>query len=192
MTTHPTSLSISRRTALASAGSLGLVLVARGLIASAQDASPEATPYPMTDHPLIGVWQWTDPTDPNNIYAYAIFSDEGSYTEGWSPRWGVSLGTWQATGERTADLVYVQQPREPRDLFDPTQVMEGNALSPDIAGMSIWRLSLTVDATGNTLTPAGGFEVFDDQGEVIYAQAFDGIGTRMVVASTAAAATPAS
>jgi hypothetical protein len=182
--------------ALASAGTLGLALAARGLIVSAQEASPEATPYPMTDHPLIGVWQWADPTDPKNIYAYAICSEEGYYTEGVWEFFGsilLPLGTWRATGERTAEAVFVQQALVPRDLFDPAQVMEGNTFAPpDSANLSIWRLALTVDATGNGLTQTGGFEAFNAAGEVIHTQTFDGIGTRLVRASAAEGATPVS
>ena len=45
--------------------------------------------------------------------------------------------------------------------------MEGNALSPDIARMSVWRLSLTLNETGHTLTQPGGFEAFDSEGMII-------------------------
>ncbi len=52
--------SASRRTALASAGALGLALATRGLLATAQEATPAATAFSTFDHPMIGTWQWTN------------------------------------------------------------------------------------------------------------------------------------
>jgi hypothetical protein len=185
---------LNRRTLLGGAGALAAAgLGARLGAVAAQDATPVATAFPMAGHPVIGVWQWADPSDPSHIYAYAIFSDVGGYVEGiWRFRGPLLLpmGTWRATGERTADLVFAQQPIVARDLFDPTQLLQGNALAAGFADMTVWRLSLTVDETGTTLTQTGGFDAFDGEGTVIYSQDFDGIGTRMAPVPTAAEFTP--
>jgi hypothetical protein len=175
---------MSRRRALAglATGGMSADLAQTLPHATAQHASPAATAFPMADHPVIGVWAWLDPTDPSNAYAYATFTEEGTYTEAWSLRFGLALGSWRATGERTADLVYTQQPVIAPDVFDPDRVMEGHALKPPTsASMSVWRLALTVDANGNTLNQVGGFDAYDMEGRIVHSHEFDGIGTRMVI-----------
>jgi hypothetical protein len=84
--------SVSRRRVLAGAGALGLTVAARGLLASAQEASPEATPYPLANHPLIGARQWTNlsATPPDNI-DYAVVNVDGTYVE-YNSFTGVGMG----------------------------------------------------------------------------------------------------
>lgn len=48
-------LTFSRRNALIGLGIGGLAIAAHGRGASAQDASPVATAYPMDGHPLTGL-----------------------------------------------------------------------------------------------------------------------------------------
>src|SRR5689334_14316768 len=93
---------ITRRTALAGpgAGALGLALAPRGLGASAQDATPVATPFPLAGHPVIGVWQITlEAGNPGSAVALFYFGEGGEFTVAASEN-NIHVGAWRATGER--------------------------------------------------------------------------------------------
>jgi hypothetical protein len=80
------------------------------------------------------------------------------------------------------------QPIVPQDLFDPTHVLEGTTLQAD---MSIWRMTLTLSDTGNTMTSSGGYEAFDGAGTKVYSEGpWEMKWTRMVPDPTAPVATP--
>lgn len=58
----------------------------------------EGTPTAMAEHPLVGAWQWrNNPDDPNASITYAIFHDDGTYTE-YDPVLEVGIGVWRPTG----------------------------------------------------------------------------------------------
>ena len=96
--------SASRRTALASAGALGLTLASRGFMATAQVATPAATAFSTFDHPLIGTWQWTNFPDTSYEHVtFATFTQGGGYVEVSDMLLQfLAIGVWRATGERTA------------------------------------------------------------------------------------------
>jgi hypothetical protein len=133
--------------------------------AVAPAATPTAPLFPRTDHPIIGVWGWYDPCAPYKDYSYAIFDQDGTYTE-YDDFGGVSVGRWRATGERTVELATIVQ--HPISSFDgmfepgftlPESVFEGRQATT-------WR-AIEVDETGNTLTGTGYYEPRDDSGAVI-------------------------
>ncbi len=48
----------------------------------------------MALHPIVGAWQWSNnPGDPTASYTYAIFHNDGTYTE-YDPiwAWGLACG----------------------------------------------------------------------------------------------------
>jgi hypothetical protein len=186
--TSNTAPSVSRRTALAglSAGGLGLVLATRRLGASAEDATPAATPFPMADHPLVGVWQMEN----QGVWSFGGEGNFGLFEPTGFGRLCV-VGEWRPTGERTAELVFVLQGIELKDLFDPGQAAEPYELSPRF---TVWRVSAEVDASGNTMTIAGEWNAVME-GTPQPVQAEDKVqdtGIRMAPVSTQAGSTPTS
>src|SRR5215213_6598435 len=82
---------------------LTLVVVAVQPEISAQDA----TPGPAAAHPVVGAWiVTTDTTMDVNLPALAVATADGTYIES-HPDLGVGVGTWKATGIRTAELTIV-------------------------------------------------------------------------------------
>jgi len=190
MTTSRPDATVSRRTALAGlgVGALGLALAARGLGASAQDATPAPTPFPMTDHPIVGVWQFDQELrQPGTDIYNAIFSNQGTYVDSSLDDAWFAIGTWRATGERTAELFTSLQDLVPQDEFAADYVPEGNVFEP---GVVAHRISYEVDATGNSMTGTGMVEIYNADGTLHGSYGYEGIGTRMVVVPTQAAATP--
>jgi hypothetical protein len=192
MTPSRTTDSISRRTALAGMGALGLALATRRLDAFAQDATPAATAFPMTDHPIIGAWKWYDPCNPDTAYFYAIFDADGAYVD-YDDFAGVSVGRWRATGERTVELATIVQHIISFDgMFEP-----GFQLPEDVfegGQATTWR-AIEVDETGNTLTARGYYEPRDDSGAVAVHLEFEdecNFELKATRLSTVSIATPAS
>jgi hypothetical protein len=193
MTTSNTAPSVSRRTALAGlgAGALGLALATRRLNAFAQDATPTATPFPMAGHPIIGMWRFDiEVRQPGTDLAYFDYTNDGTFVASGERGDWVAFGNWRATGERTAEVFYVLQGIPTQHVFAPDYVPVANVLDP---GMITLRISLEIDATGNTVTASGEGTIYRSDGTV--ANVFSGddtrmIGTRMEVVPTAAAATP--
>ena len=187
MTSFRTATPVSRGVALAGlgAGALGLALAARGLGASAQGA----TPFPMTDHPIVGVWQFDQELrQPGTDIYNAIFSNQGTYVDSSLDDSWFAIGTWRATGKRTAELFTSLQDLVPQDGFAADYVPEGNVFEP---GVVVHRISYEVDATGNAMTCMGMVEIYNADGTLRGSYGYEGIGTRMAVFSTHAAATPA-
>jgi hypothetical protein len=156
-------------------------------------ATPSATPFPRAGHPIIGVWKVdVDPGNPSVIW-HPTFGKDGTYVMYDTDSAGkptVSIGTWKPTGEHSVELVFIMQPIVPQDMFDPTRVLKGSELKPS---MEIWRLTLTLDETGNTMTSRGGYEEFDDQGTKVFSSGpVEMNWTRMVPDPTAPVATPTS
>jgi hypothetical protein len=178
---------VSRRTALVGlgAGALGLALATRHLDASAQDASSTATPYPIADHPIIGMWQFDiEIRQPGTDLAYFDFTKGGTFVGSGERGDWVAFGNWRATGARSAELFYVLQGIPDQQVFAPDYVPAGNVFAPDMITL---RISLEIDATGNTV--AGGGEGTIYRGDGTIANEFDGdnarmIGTRMEVVPT--------
>ena len=177
---------LSRRVALlgAGVGALGVVLAGGVSAASAQEGTPAAR----SSHPAAGLWQWTNyPGEPNTDISYAILTGAGTYADAWYGRL-VSVGEWRATGDRTADLVIVtnelisltdlfaQSPvAVPADLYEATPV-------------TLWRIALEFDETGNHFTATGTAERQDESGTVLDSYPYTGLGDRMTLAAGPVAA----
>jgi hypothetical protein len=158
--------------------------------AVAPAASPTATPYPRTDHPIIGAWLWDyDTCRPGTNTTFVVFDADGTYIE-YQNFPGVTIGRWWATGERTVELYAITQKPAQLDKFEP-----GGSLPKDlIVGdqVSEWQ-AIEVDETGNALTARGYYEPRDASGDVIVHLEFgDECNYEMVATrlSTVSIATP--
>jgi len=194
MTRSTSSSPISRRTALAGlgAGGLGLAALTVSSPTFAQDASPEATVYPLTDHPVIGSWQWTNlPNTPMESISFAIFTATSVYVETGDvdPNHGfVALGAWRPTGERTAELVQTGQTISLDAVFASGSFTQECLLA---RGTMNLRVMIEIDGTGNRLTGEGSVEEPDTNGGVTVLESFRGRGDRLTIAVDTFA-TPAS
>lgn len=151
---------------------LGSAVVISRLPAAAQEATPDATDLmAMATHPLVGAWQWSNnPGDPLASYTYAIFHDDGTYTE-YDPALGVGIGVWRPTGERTADLTIVFQDIDPaQEVFAP--------------GWASFWVAIEVDETGKAMMGEGNLEARRPNGEVVAQFPYTGFGTRLTVDTT--------
>lgn len=154
------------------------------------EATPSQSFVPRAGHPIIGVWLLdNDPSLPGQNLSHAQFSENGTYIE-YHAEAGLSIGTWQVTGERSADLIFTIQRLVYRDLFDPDQTIEGSEFDPT-AFLQVWRVSIEIDESGNAMTLEGDFDIFDAAGTLMESHHYEGIGQRMDVVSTTAEATPA-
>jgi hypothetical protein len=141
--------------------------------ATAQDATPTAR----AAHPVVGAW-WSanDAPGPGVQTATAIFHVDGTYLEV-DPNIGVGLGVWQATGERTADLIAVYQDIDP----DPAIAAPGTVTV---------RKSVEVDEAGNAFSGSLTVEVRIPDGTIVFTASYAGRGTRLEVESTSPFGTP--
>lgn len=150
--TSTTGQSISRRTALVglSAGGLGLALAAPTRHASAQDATATAK------HPVVGFWQNKTTGPDSNVmpWVFCLFHADGTYHDWNGLGAGSALGIWRPAGERAVDLLFIY-----RDT-DPTTATEG-------LGTATFRMTVTVDDTGNALTYDGNLDVRDPAGALL-------------------------
>ena len=176
---------VSRRVALLGfgVGSLGVALASGGVVASAQ----EGTPAPQSSHPAAGLWQWTNyPDEPNTDISYAILTGSGTYADAWYDRL-VSVGEWRATGDRTADLIIVTNELiSLTALFERTHVTVPSNLY-EATPVTLWRIALEFDETGNHFTATGMAETQDASGAVLDSYAYTGRGDRMTLAAGPAA-----
>jgi hypothetical protein len=202
MTPPPTVPTVSRRAAvvgLAVAG-LGLALTASALPAIAQDATPDATPFPRLGHPLIGAWQHTTAELHTNAALSApgigVFHPDGTYLtyESFS---GVGIGFWRATGEITADLVVTYQILAgswrtlagPEEMFDPGYVPAGHVFE---GGTITLTQRIEIDATMNAYMARGTLAVREEDEFVVFSDTASGQAVRMAVIATDSPATPTS
>jgi hypothetical protein len=117
-------------------------------------ASPEPTstpvPFSPTGPALTGAWRWQG--DEKRV---GVFVADGTYLE-YSPGFGVGIGRWRPTGERTADLVIVYQRlagfSADDEVFAADYVPSGHEFRP---GETIQRLTVELDMTGKVLTATG-------------------------------------
>ncbi len=170
---------MSRPVTLVSVVVLALaVLVGRGLLpdAAAQDGAASAS-Y----HPLVGAWWWENIADDPFDDSYAVFGADGTYVEE-TTYIGAGIGSWDASGERMAELIIVFQDTE--GGLDPNQP---EAFVPGT--VTLW-LTLEVDASGDTLTATGPVEIRTQDGALVDAFTFDGTATRLSVGRAKPAATP--
>jgi hypothetical protein len=176
---------VSRRTAVfgLGVGALGVALARGGIVVAAQESTPAA----QSSHPAVGVWQWTNyPGEPNSDISYALLTEAGTYADAWYGRL-VSVGEWRATGDRTADLVIITNELiSLSDLFAPAPV----AVPTDLyepGPVTLWRIALVFDETGNHFTATGTAETQDASGTVLDTSLYTGLGDRMILAAGPAA-----
>ena len=156
-------------------------------------ASPTAAPFPLADHLIIGMWQFDIETrQPGIDLAYYYFAEDGTFVGTGERGDYVHVGNWRAIGARTVELVSVLQEIPDQRTFDPDYVPVANDLGPAILSV---RLTLEIDATGNTVTADGEGTMYDEDGSV--ANTFDGpnahsVGTRMELMPTAPTPSPTS
>ncbi len=110
MTTSRIKASVSRRSALAGlgAGGLGVALAATAQSVAAQDATADAT----ANHPLVGVWNSTNPD-----ISLATFHPDGSMSIGIFSNFmnsdhevviqSQAVGTWEPAGPRSAHFTSI-------------------------------------------------------------------------------------
>jgi hypothetical protein len=139
----------------------------------------EATPAGMSlaDHPVVGAWRWTNaPGDPIP-YTFAIFHDDGTYTEVTMGA-GTGIGTWRPTGERTADLTAFFQDLDPSvEGFEPGTIKVLAAV--------------TVDEDGTTAKAPYTVEASTPDGTVVFAsEPMAGTMTRVELEPMGAVGTP--
>jgi hypothetical protein len=137
----------------------------------------DATPAARAEHPVVGAW-WTanDAPGPGVNTATAVFHADGTYLEV-DPNIGVGVGAWQATGERTADLIAVYQDIDP----DPARAAPGTVTV---------RKSVDVDEAGNAFTGSLTVEVRIPDGTVVFTASYAGQGTRLGVETVVPLGTP--
>jgi hypothetical protein len=143
---------------------------------AAQDVGPVAG-----QHPLVGAWFWENISDDPFDDSYAVFDRDGTYVEE-TTYIGAGIGAWQATSERSADLMIVYQDIE--GGLDPNQPA---AFVPGTIKM--W-LAIDVAADGNHLTATGPVEIRDVDGKVVNQFTFTGTATRLGLDWVKPAATP--
>jgi hypothetical protein len=142
----------------------------------AAESTPTPTPYPMTDHPIIGTWEIDlVASTPGAITTHFWFGDDGSFYLA-DDLHRIVWGTWRATGERTGELAFVLQGVRRQDLFDPNYVAAG--LEPE-PRFELWRLTITVDASGNAMTLEGQWDYSFGDGSLYKGDPQHATGIRM-------------
>lgn len=131
-TDSPNSL-VSRRNMIRSVAALGMaapIALAAPSVARAQEA---ATPIVLADHPVVGFWELSPPG------GHAIFHADGTYHEVNPYGFGVGIGIWRVTGERSADAI-IRFPDQQEDA----------PIDQPVQGTVWW--NVTVDEDGSTLS----------------------------------------
>jgi hypothetical protein len=117
-----------------------LACVLLGVAAMASGALASETP---DEHPVIGSWAAAPPT-----FGFILFGADGSVI-GTDPNGGTIFGTWQSTGDRTADFTV-------RGLATPGQPASGIEIARASIEVAADGTTATVTATVELPTPDGG------------------------------------
>ena len=148
-----------------------------------------STPFPLTGHTIIGVWRVDYSDNPGSDTKVYSFGEDGKYSNTNNhqlPR--VTMGQWRATGERTLELVCIEQMIQLHDLWDPELETVPYLLDTKV---QFWRLSITVDETGNSFTGTGGYSFYGPDGTVLFtSEVIQVVGTRMAVVAIGTEDTP--
>src|SRR5688500_580204 len=132
-----------------------------GRIHAATEAAPSA-------HPVVGLWSWDlAHMNPPGARSYAIFHADGTFVDA-NPFLSTGVGWWQATGERTADLVIY--------YHDAGTDAGGNRLNLVIA-----KGPVEVNDAGHALTLLCTYEVKALDGVVVDAGAQTETATRITM-----------
>jgi hypothetical protein len=155
----------------------GLVVNSASPVATAQEVGPVAG-----QHPVVGSWFWANISDDPFDDSYAVFDSDGTYVEE-TAYIGAGIGAWQATGNRSADLMIVYQ--------DIDGGLDPNKPAAFVPGTVKMWLSLDVAADGNHLTATGPVEIRDVDGKLVDQFTFNGTATRFGLDWVKPVATPA-
>lgn len=150
----------------------GALVGALALGGSAGTTAQDATPAATAGHPLVGTWLLDSEVD-NEADAPSVtaFAADGTAVDAGSD--GASVGTWEATGPRTATLTLV-------GVFEE----EG------FGGSFFVRAEIEVDAAGETFATPYTFTVVAADGTVLETGEVTGRGTRLRVPAAGAVGTP--
>ena len=148
--------------------------------AAPDTARAEAPLLSTSGHPVVGVWQLdNDPTNPGTDISWVVFDEVGRFNE-IDGLMRVNIGTWQAPGERVADVVFKIQDVTRQYRTTPDDPPQPNALSLE---MEVWRVTVTVDESGDSMTLVGHWDAYDASGVIVNSEDYEGTGTRMQVVS---------
>ena len=155
--------------AVAAAVLVGAVALGRSARTTAQDATPGAT----AGHPLVGTWVvWTD--EPPATPSVTAFGADGTAVDGCCGG-AARVGTWRATGPRSADVTLVL-------------VLPGG--DGRFAGSVTIRASLEVEAGGEALARPYSYTQVAADGTVVETGGGMTRGARLEAEPAAAAGTP--
>lgn len=147
---------------------VGLVALDHTPGSAAQNGTPTAG---LAGHPLVGTWIVNDPSGTPSV---TTFTSDGIVIDT-ETGGGTGLGSWQATGARTASFTFVIQTSDPTQHFTGTVIIRGTA---------------EVDTSGNSLTSSFSYTVVQENGTVLASGKGQVTGTRLPVESPDKAGTP--
>ena len=156
---------------------LGALVAGRASTTTAQDATLGGDLVATANHPIVGSWRWANDLQNPADVSYAVIEADGTYVEMY-PRYGVGIGSWEVTGERSGSLTIVFQDVDP---------------SPNgfAAGYITYRLAVEADQAGNALTATGTSYRQRPDGRVVEELPFEGAATRVEVAPSGPLTWPA-
>ena len=177
MTSSRLNLLLSRRTALTGVGAAGLGLAFTTLAqqAMAQRATSDQPFIPQAGHPLAGPWAIQD----GSANVATVSLEANGVCCNYLQDYGMGIGAWRATGERTGEMVIIYQyfPSDLQVLFEPGTISPGHEFAP---GMYLDRITLEVDAAGSLVTVAATSDVYAPDGSLQDTFTFDQTWVRLV------------
>jgi hypothetical protein len=164
---HSTS-GMNRRTVLGRSAALATVL---GVGAARPSfAADEATPVPMTGHPLIGIWIIDrDITSTAEVPVVVVFTADGSFID---PGGLGAAGVWEPTGPRSAAMTLIP--------FDEEAT----------GGYIVVRSTMEIDGEGDTWSGPASATVVGPDGTVVVTEEYSTRASRMRVDPMANAGQP--
>ncbi len=159
---------LSRRTVLGSSAALAAALSVGA--ARRSFAAQEATPVPMTGHPLIGTWIIDrDTTTTAEVPVVVVFTADGSFID---PGGLGAAGVWEPTGPRSAVMTLIP--------FDEERT----------GGYIVVRSTLEIDEEGDSMMGPASATVVGPDGTVVVTEEYSTRATRMQVDPMANAGQP--
>jgi hypothetical protein len=158
-----------------------------------QFATPDqvipSTPTALADHSIIGIWLVDDTAFPGADITVFSFNKYGQFSNIDNQNLlHVVMGEWQQTGEQTIELVAIEQSLNLHPIWDTGPVPTPYVLDTIV---QLWRLSITVDETGNSFTATGGYSIYASDGSIIKTEdGFKFIGSRLEVIAVGTEGTP--
>jgi hypothetical protein len=143
----------------------------------AQDTPLDQPSVPQAGHPLAGPWAIQD--GPTTVATVSLEAD--GVCCNYLQDFGMGIGAWRATGERTGEMVIVYQffPSDLQVLFEPGAIPPGHAFAP---GIILDLITLELDAAGSQVTVAATSDVYAPDGSLQDTFTFDQTWVRLVPA----------